>query len=563
VTKAGVLSLGVLLAAAVAAAAVVGPDLAPGTPPPAEPPPDASPAAGTASADGTAAPADAPRLASPAVGPDERRKRLYDRFLASWAEVERHWREGRPREALAALRAFRERDAEFLVEPGKAEAVARIEMAVRALDRAAALEASLAAATLPEDRRAVLDRRLAASAEVLARAGSDADLDQLTRHLKRFLLDEPGLSKDPADRVLRAFVQDRRKRRGKDANPAVADEGEAEKRRVDQLEKLRQRDAVGLLDTIHAGLAWLALHQRDDGAHSDQATLDRCTALGHKPSCLGEARGTGDGFAVAATALAAIAFLDFRDQDANGWFDPYLGRALDWLMKQQKADGSFGGSHRMYAGAMAVMALAQAAVSTGDERFREAARKGLAWYESAIGPLGGWRYAPNDRLGDLSVTAWVAQAYEAGRAAGIPFPPRVAKGMPIFLSYVGLGDHRFRYQRTSGESPSLFPAGMLVSQIALDEKDPVVVEGWKTYLQGLDPKRAPDLYTLYYGVRVSILLTGALDGPWRKWAFDLAARQVQGTAAGSFPSNVWRWTSGPTVSTAMCVLTLEHALYLR
>jgi hypothetical protein len=89
------------------------------------------------------------------------------------------------------------------------------------------------------------------------------------------------------------------------------------------------------------------------------------------------------------------------------------------------------------------------------------------------------------------------------------------------------------------------------------------VEGWKTYLAGLDPKRPPDLYTLYYGVRVSILLSGTLDGPWRKWAFDLAAKQDKGAAAGSFPGNVWRWSSGPTVSTAVALLTLEHALYLR
>jgi hypothetical protein len=550
-TKAAWLSLAVLLAAAGAAAAVVreGSD----GPPPPDPVEEAPPAAES----------EPPRLASTAGVVDERRKRLYDRFLASWGEVERLFRTGQAREALEALEAIRARDAEFLAEPTKAAAVARIEMAVRALDRAKALEESLVASRLTEERRAALGGRLAATAEVLARAGNDADLDQLTRHLRRFLLEDPGASKAPGDQVFRNFVADRRKRRGKDENPPLADETEAERRRVDQLEKLRQRDAVGLLDTIHAGLAWLALHQRDDGAHSDQATLDRCAALGHRPSCLGNQRGTGDGFSVAATSLAALAFLDFRDQDVNGWFDPYLGRALEWLLKQQKPDGSFQTSQRMYSSAMALMAFAQAAQSTGDARFLEAARKGIAWYADAIGPLGGWRYAPGDPLGDLSVTAWVAQACEAGRAAGIRFPPKIEKGMPIFLQYVGLGDHRFKYTKASGPSPSLFPAGMLVSQIALEEKDPVVVEGWKTYLAGLDPKRPPDLYTLYYGVRVSILLSGTLDGPWRKWAFDLAAKQDKGAAAGSFPGNVWRWSSGPTVSTAVALLTLEHALYLR
>src|SRR5262245_28949090 len=185
---------------------------------------------------------EAPRLAGTASHVDEQRKRQYERFLAAFAEIEALFREGKTREALAALDAIRARDAEFLKEPTKAAFVARLERAVAGLERARVLEEALLAAQMTDGRRASLDRRLAASAEVLARAGNDADLDQLTRHLKRFLLEEPAsaTSKDPADQVFRAFVADRRKRRDKDANPSLASAEEAEKRRVDQLEKLRQ-----------------------------------------------------------------------------------------------------------------------------------------------------------------------------------------------------------------------------------------------------------------------------------------------------------------------------------
>ncbi len=559
--------LGVCVAGAAAAAFVLLSPTGSGTAGSAGPAPDPAPAAPPTPEE---APPPPPTLSSSADAMIEHQRRAFERFLAEWNDILDLWKRGKTREALAALQAIRGKYAEFLTLPSYARDVARIEASVKGLDRADELEAALEAAKLTEAQRAALGGRLAATAEVLARAQNDADLDQLTRHLKRFLLDDPSLagSKDPSNAVFVSFLKDRRGRHANDKNPPISDEAAAEQRRVDQLEKLRQRDAVGLLDSIHAGLAWLALHQRDDGSSSDQATTDRCNALGHKPNCLGDQRGTGDTFALAATALTAIAFLDFRDQDVHGWFDPYLGRALEWLLKQQKPDGSFQAGQSMYAGAMALMALGQGAVSTGDSRFRDAVVKGIGWYAGAIGPLGGWRYGRNDRLGDLSVTAWVAQACEAARGAGVPFPAQIEAGLPIFMQYVWFPDkslHSFRYQpHDLWEHPSLAPAGMLVAHIATTQRDSRVLDDWKAYLQGLPPTARPDLYTTYYGVRVSILLTGGLEGPWRQWAFDLAGTQIRGTsAAGSYPATLWRWASGPTVIAAIATLTLEHSLYLR
>jgi hypothetical protein len=105
---------------------------------------------------------------------------------------------------------------------------------------------------------------------------------------------------------------------------------------------------------------------------------------------------------------------------------------------------------------------------------------------------------------------------------------------------------------------------MLVGKLAWTDPDPRVLESWTKYLREIPPAKRPDLYTLYYGVRVSILLNGALGDPWRTWVFDLAKRQVQsGSKAGSFPADLWRWPGGVTVQTAVAVLAMEHSLYLR
>ena len=279
--------------------------------------------------------------------------------------------------------------------------------------------------------------------------------------------------------------------------------------------------------------------------------------------CVDGVTGQGDAYAVANTALAAIAFLDFRDQDVRGWFDPYLTKALEFLKKKQREDGSFVGAGQTYVTSIAIMAMAQAAQSIGAEDLKAVVRKGIAHLSNIVGPLGGWRYGRNDP-GDLSATAWAAQAIEAARNAGIELPFNLTVCLDTFMKYFWVKDHRFTYTNGGGDKASLFPAGMLVGHIAWKTPDPKVVDSWKAYLRDLPLARRPDLYTLYYGVRVSILLTGELGDPWRTWVFDLSKRQIQtGSKAGSFPVDLWRWPGGVSVQTAVAVLAMEHALYLR
>ncbi len=515
-----------------------------------------------------AAMAPPPSLAAGGNTAEAAKQRRRERFEVGWAEVVRLEKEVKHAEALEAWKRLAKELPELAGDPARLAVVSKLETAVLAGRKQAELAKALRVAKLSEAQRELLDGKLAATAEVLARSGNEADLDQLTRHLRRFLLPgSPGSggAKDGADQVLRSFIEDRRKRRKDDKNPPVADVDEAERRRVDELEKLRQRNAIGLLDSIHAGLAWLALHQRDDGSFSDQATVDRCTALKHDPGCLTNIDSTGDSYMIAATGLAVLAFLDFRDQDPNGWFDPYLGRGVEYLRSKQKPDGTWPSSGQQYSNAIALMALAQAAQSTGTEELRVAVRKGLAWFDTTQGPLGGYRYQRDDPRGDLSVTGWVAQAVEAARNAGIEIPPRLAGGFEIFLRYVWLGDVRFSYVYGGGASPALAPVGMLVGHVVGKDKDPATAEAWKKYLLGLKPDRPPELYGLYYGVRLSILMNNALEEPFRTWTFDLAKKQVQAaSAAGSIPVRMHgNMKTGLVVPTALAILTLEHALYLR
>lgn len=493
-----------------------------------------------------------------------RRARQLERLAARLSEAIRLAADGRMQEALALLQEIAGQPFYPDVDDLAAR-IARARIEVLSYQGVATLGALKGGAEASGEARAELQKRIEATRAVMARAATDADLAAFERHLRRFVLaDVDPKSGDPADRLVRAFIADRRARHAKAPKTPVADPETAEQRRVDELERLRQRNAVGLLDAIHGGLAWLALHQAADGSFTDTGCTGRCKELKHEPVCVADRGDVGKRFAVGGTGLAALAFLDFRDQDVHGLFDPYLAKALLWLAKAQKPDGSFpSGTWQsyMYENAIATMALAQAAQSTGLQEHKDAVARALLWFEKSQARGGGFRYQPGAASADLSVSAWVAQAVEAARNAGIEIPIRIQYGFEEFTAWAWIADHRFAYEDGTTERVNLNPAGMLLGRIVWPEIDPSVAAEWATWLAARPPKNVLPLYTLYYGVRIAILLNNRLDEPWRAWVFGIAGRK--NAVAGLLVSNGPGLSQGPLLDHALALLTLEHALYLR
>ncbi len=331
-------------------------------------------------------------------------------------------------------------------------------------------------------------------------------------------------------------------------------------RREEQLEKLRQRECATILDHIRAGLAWLALHQAPDGHFSEVASAARCRELGHHPRCT-KAPDLPSG-TVSTTGLALMALVGHRDQDETGLFEPGLAAAARWLSRQQRADGSFSFDRDdySYSNAIALVALGDAAASSGDPDVRAAVERGMAHLASH--PV----RAVVRR--DLSTVAYVAQAVEAARRAGVTVPPSLEAELRAYLESVWEGDHRFRQSGgVRQEQPALYPVGMLARSILWKRCDAAVTDKWRGWLVSRPAEFRPSPYSLYYGVRMTITLEGTLPEPWRAWLFDVAGEQVkQGPAAGSVPNLLGGWWMGPTTraptfQTAAVVLTLEEALH--
>jgi hypothetical protein len=505
---------------------------------------------------------------------------------SAWAAALALHKDGKPVEALTTIAPWRRARPDWFADPSRAPVVRAMERAaVNLLARAArvgtlaearALANSLLSlvedpALLAEirDLLAAAERRAKAvdpstAAQVLANATAAADREVIARHLQRFAGTGPApKKKDWVDEQL-ARLEAASRAIAVEPDPlALPDPVEAEKRRLDQLEKLRQRSAAGLLDPIDGALAWLALHQADDGHFGDDAAAARCKAMGHDPACVAS---PNEPWPLAATGLSVLAFLDFRDQDVKRLFEPTLARGIAWIVTQQKPDGSFKDKGRQgYAAAIGLMALGQAAASTRDPKLKAAVERGIGFYSKHHGPNGGYWYGL-DRDGDLSVTGWYVQAVEAAANAGVAIPDEMRQGLERFLNAVSVGppQWKFAYHVGEKERPSLSAVGMLVSSILRPQSPQWWGDDWRALLSKGSP--GGETYGLYYGVRVLLFLDGNVSPVWRAYLTDLAKKQsVTGTAAGRISLDS-EWTfkpNGATTATAFATLTLEHALYRR
>jgi hypothetical protein len=510
---------------------------------------------------------------------------------AVWDAAVALHRAGKSVEALQSLIAWRRDRPDFFAESSRAALLQEMEKAaLAALSRASrsaaieevrALAADLREAILDPSLRAQIDdlvaaaeRRIAAAqpgvgGDIVERAVVLTDKEAIARHLQRFAGMGPApKKKEWVDEQLARLEQANQAATKEPVPLTVADPAEAEKRRLDQLEKLRQRDAAGLLDHIGGALAWLALHQAEDGHFGADATVARCKALGHDP-CVTNAT---ERYPLAATGLAVLGYLDFRDQDVKRLFEPTLARGIAWLRSQVRKDGSLGASG--YPAAIGLMALCQAASSSGSKELRADVDRAMAFYAQHHGPDGGYRYGLDGTKTadqDLSVTGWYVQAVEAARNAGAQVPEAMAPNLVRFLNSVTLSSPNFdRYVYTIGQtnpSGSLAPVGMLCRSILDPEASKAYADAWRTSLTN-SPWKNVNAYQLYYTVRMLLALDGKLPETWRKPLTDLAAaQQTKGTTAGMIPLPKDQWFNrgdvGPTIATAFATLTLEHALYRR
>jgi hypothetical protein len=378
--------------------------------------------------------------------------------------------------------------------------------------------------------------------------------------------------------------------------------------------------------SILAGFTWLARHQSRDGGWCLPALRSLCDK---RRPCIPLEASVVSHYDEGLTGLALLCFLGAGIDPLSDvrLRDPARARELDlgavvkngvaWLVKRQKADGSFSHARAfLYNEALATLAVVEAFAATRSPFYRRPAQRAVDFLVDAQkrGPAGepwGWRYGSRAELeaahargeiddetfaaelgdADISVTTWVVMALHGAREAGLDVPAEALQGGLAFARHVTGENGWVGYQSSAGAGKNVagpgdhfvyHPAstsalGMVVRTfVARERADPFLEQAAHVLVRDLPAVTRDHLSIDYYYWYYGTLALNQLDGPdsprasgryWKPWEAALQEAILPLQHASKDPGDCrrgawldgdrWSYAGHALYSTALNVLTLE------
>jgi len=282
------------------------------------------------------------------------------------------------------------------------------------------------------------------------------------------------------------------------------------------------------VDSLYVkGLAYLAKTQNKNGTWNAQ--------YGSEPALVG---------------LAILAMLAHGDDPNTGPYSENIKRGLDYILgKANQENGYIGGS--MYNHGFATLALAECYGHVTDDRLGPALRKAtdLILSSQKRNGVGAWRYSPESRDADTTVSGAQMVALIAARNAGMAVPDRaIERGLEFYRSCL-CGDGGFGYVGASGAGRPTTAIGATVFALAR-LKQSVEFRSAMRYLRGTARSGQMDtFYCLYYAAQA--YFHESPEG-WDAWnAGNIRALSEIQASDGS-----WQGDEGPAFCTATALLSL-------
>lgn len=341
---------------------------------------------------------------------------------------------------------------------------------------------------------------------------------------------------------------------------------------------------------VKDALEWLKRHQTDDGSWSFD--LHVC------PDCRGRCGNSGNrkDNRTAATALALLPFLGRGGTpEKDGPYKETIKRGITFLVaKANRGNGKLydeAEHDKMYSQGLAAIALAEchAMVEANRREVAKADQKKNAKklpFEQIAGPSplasaaqsaldvivraqdpqgGGWRYAPGEKSGDISVVGWQLMALHAGTLGGLRVDRQTLWKARDFLDAVQAdpAGATYGYQTKGDPEPRRAAIGLLCRMYLRWKQDDPGLQDGRNRLAAKGP--TSDLYYDYYATQVMYHMEGE---PWEAWNKKMIARllrwQVQkdGHEKGSWFEGVNGYEAADTAggrlySTALATMILE------
>jgi hypothetical protein len=350
---------------------------------------------------------------------------------------------------------------------------------------------------------------------------------------------------------------------------------------------------------VDAALRWFVRHQSPDGSWDAATYQNNCSEPG--PKCEPGHYERGETSRAGITGLAVLCFLGAGyDHQTPNKYKKTVTKAIDWLLAQQQADGSFMAGAYNYEQAIATMTVGETYAMTNDVRCKDAALKGWgllvgrrysAKYEGQ--DVWGWGDYANPEGGQAiktSATAWCIQAMKSLYAGGLEVGD-APEGLKRYLKaawegtvkldgkdprqldpYNDISSLCYRFQ-PEGEGAGQYnkdanihnlPGVALVSAVFMSMKNNEVME--RTLGNYIIKKQLPttwptNLYYLYYNTFGTFQLGGEYWTTWNNAMRDLLVahqRREPHCFDGSWDIGTnFANEHGRVLSTALACLSLE------
>ena len=295
-------------------------------------------------------------------------------------------------------------------------------------------------------------------------------------------------------------------------------------------------------NTIDRGLANLANRQNGDGSFGSDKTYKRNVAV---------------------TALAGLAFLSAGHSPGRGQYGPNVERAIEFLLACVKPSGYIvredSTEHGpMYGHGFATLFLAEVHGMTPQKEVRNALKGAVQLIVNSQNREGGWRYEPDGRDADVSVTVCQMMALRAARNGGIAVPKTTVDQCVEYVKKCQNSDGGFRYQlHMQPQSEFARSAAGVVTLYSAGLTEGRELERGLSFLLRFAPggnlRRSEThyFYGHYYAIQA---MWHAGDDHWKQWYAAIRAELV----ADQLPDGSWKDSLiNSEYATAMACLVLQ------
>jgi len=261
---------------------------------------------------------------------------------------------------------------------------------------------------------------------------------------------------------------------------------------------------------------------------------------------------TGTGARPGAVAFCILAFLAHGDDPNHGPYAENIRRSLNFLISksQEAPDGYIG--PQMYDHGFTTLALAECYGMVDDRRIGPALDNcvKLILRAQKSNPRNGWRYSPDTRDADSTVSGCQLVALLAARNAGIPVPDEaIDKGlgyMKTCRSVTGA----YGYTSPSNNNVTLTAIGSLCYSLAKKKNEAGYSRSTEYLIKNL--QKQSEKWLFYHRYYMAQALFQADEAAWEKWNKD----NTRLLTAAQLPDGSFAGTHGNAYTTAAACLSI-------